>query len=210
MAVVDPTRDVENDLIAAGYDYVIGVDEVGRGAIGGPVGVGVALFVPSLGEHPAGLRDSKMVSEKKRLVVEPAVREWTFTGVGYASADEVDAFGITEALSLAGGRALEELREHIPSGGRGVILLDGDRNWLKGRAKGLPVVTRVKGDRDCVCVAAASIVAKVARDNLMIELAESYPGYGFEGHKGYGAAKHYEAIKTLGVVDGVHRKTWIK
>jgi len=211
MPVVEPTLEFEAALHDEGARFVIGVDEVGRGAIAGPVAVGVAVVSRDLGAHPVGIRDSKLLSEKRRDVLAPLAAEWAhFTAVGIASNDEVDQFGIVAALGIAGRRALIELHELGASVRESVVLLDGSHDWLSpALAKPLPVRTRVKADRDCLSVAAASVVAKVHRDRLMVEADSRHPGYGWPGNKGYGSAGHFAAIAELGASE-FHRRTWLR
>jgi ribonuclease HII len=210
MAVADPTLDFETELHASGARFVIGCDEVGRGAIAGPVGVGVCVVDVSVGAHPVGLRDSKMLSEKRREELAPLAAGWAlYSAVGLATADEVDALGIMVSLGLAGKRALAQLHGLGASISESVLLLDGSFDWLSPVLKSpLRVRTRVKADRDCASVAAASVVAKVHRDRLMIGYDAEYPGYGWSGNKGYGSSEHYAAIDSLGP-SALHRKTWL-
>lgn len=213
-----PSLDLEHALWAAGSRFVIGMDEVGRGAIAGPVAVGVALVDRDSGSAnepwPAKLCDSKLISEKVRNEILEPVQNWvTASAVGMSSAKEIDSKGIVAALALAAGRALDvlladvELRVAIARDG-GTIILDGSHNWLGAKASGIDVVVRTKADRDCVSVAAASVISKVERDNLMIALAESYPEFGFAGHKGYAAETHIAAVRSLGPSEE-HRVTWL-
>lgn len=209
--IADPTLEYEAALHARGHRYVIGCDEVGRGAIAGPVAVGLAVVDAGVGAHPPGLRDSKMLAEKRREELAPLAAGWAlFTAVGLASAEEVDRVGIIAALGLAGKRALVRLHELGASVRESVILLDGSHDWLTpALASPLPVLTRIKADAMCASVAAASVVAKVHRDRLMIEADAATPGYGWSGNKGYGSAAHFEAIARLGATD-LHRRTWLK
>ena len=209
--VADPTLDYELALHERGHRYVIGCDEVGRGAIAGPVAVGLAVVDAGVGAHPAGLRDSKMLAEKRREELAPLAASWAlFTAVGLASPDEVDRVGIIAALALAGKRALAHLHQQGLAVRESVILLDGSHDWLSpSLSSPLAVQTRVKADQDCSSVAAASVVAKVHRDRLMIEADAATPGYGWSGNKGYGSAAHYEAIGRLGP-SVMHRQTWLK
>ena len=211
MAVVDPTLDVEREMHAAGARYVIGCDEVGRGAIAGPVSVGLAVVDVTIGAHPEGLRDSKMLSEKKRELLAPLAAEWAlFSSVGSATALEVDQLGISRALGLAGKRALVLLHEAGADIRQSVVLLDGAFDWLNpALSSPVRVQKRVKADRDCASVAAASVVAKVNRDRLMIDADATWPGYGWPGNKGYGSAGHFAAIAELGATE-LHRHTWLK
>ena len=213
-----PSLDLERSLWSAGSRFVIGMDEVGRGAIAGPVAVGVALVdrdSPAAGEPwPPKLCDSKLISEKVRNEIVEPVQNWVAgSAVGMSSANEIDSKGIVAALALAAGRALDvlladaELRVAIARDGA-TIILDGSHNWLGAKASGIDVVVRTKADRDCVSVAAASVISKVERDNLMIALAENYPEFGFAGHKGYAAETHIQAVRSLGP-SAEHRVTWL-
>ncbi|HEU4850344.1 MAG TPA: ribonuclease HII, partial [Terrimesophilobacter sp.] len=175
MAVADPTLEVENELFASGARYVIGCDEVGRGAIAGPVAVGLcAIDAGAIRDverrMPEGLRDSKMLSERRREAIAPLAAAWaTHSAVGLASAEEVDRLGITACLGLAGKRALAELHAAGLAILDSVLLLDGHQDWLNPALETpLTVRTRIKADRDCGSVAAASVIAKVHRDRLMI------------------------------------------
>ena len=211
MAVCDPTLDFESELHVGGSRFVIGCDEVGRGAIAGPVGVGVCLVDATVGAAPAGLRDSKMLSEKRREQLAPLAAEWArFTAVGLASAAEIDEIGIIAALGIAGKRALTLLHEAGADIVGSVILLDGSHDWLSPSLDSpLRVRTRVRADRDCASVAAASVVAKVHRDRIMIDADARHPGYGWQGNKGYGSAAHYAGIGRLGA-SPLHRHTWLR
>ncbi len=208
--VITPTGDMEQHLFDNGATMVIGIDEVGRGSIAGPVAVGLCAVVPGFVPPPEGVRDSKLLSAKKREILAPLTKEWaTATAVGYAEATEVETLGITKALALAGMRAFDVLASEVNVEG-GVILLDGSQNWLRDTNVPLKVVMREKADRDCYSVAGASIVAKVERDALMVEMHLKYPHYGWDSNKGYGAAVHYAGIREHGIVTGFHRASWIK
>jgi len=211
MAVADPTLQLEQELFADGTRFVIGCDEVGRGALAGPVGVGMCAIDATVGAIPAGLRDSKMLSEKRREALAPLATEWALhSAVGLASAEEVDRLGITACLGLAGKRALTTLHESGVGILESVVLLDGHQDWLNpALATPLAVHTRVKADRDCASVAAASVIAKVYRDRLMIEADSREPGYDWSGNKGYGSAGHMAAIERLGA-SSIHRLSWLK
>ena len=213
-----PSLDLEKELWANGSRFVIGMDEVGRGAIAGPVAVGVALLdktsEKSQTPWPEKLCDSKLISEKVRNEIVDPVANWvTASAVGMVSAASIDSKGIVDALATAGSMALAELledltlRKEIIRDGA-VIILDGSHNWLGAQSSGISVMVRPKADRDCVSVAAASVIAKVARDKLMIELSQSVSGFGLEGHKGYASASHIEAVRRLGP-SPQHRVTWL-
>ncbi len=210
MAVADPTLEVETLLHEQGVPFVIGCDEVGRGAIAGPVAVGLSVVDAGVGGHPLGLRDSKLLSEKRREELSPLAASWVrHSTVGLASPEEVDEIGIIAALGLAGRRALTALHEAGVPILRSVVLLDGSHDWLTPALASPPrVETRVKADRDCASVAAASVIAKVHRDRIMRELDAVHPGYGWAGNKGYGSADHFAAIAALGASDH-HRRTWL-
>ena len=213
-----PSLKLENELWAKGARFVIGMDEVGRGAIAGPVAVGVAILDKQSEKSqlpwPEKLCDSKLISEKIRNEIVGPVSNWVSgSAVGVVSAADIDARGIVDALATAGSLALAEilqdqrLRQEIIRDGA-VIILDGSHNWLGVKASGIDVMVRTKADRDCVSVAAASVIAKVARDNLMIELSKSVCEFGLEGHKGYASASHIEAVRRLGP-SSHHRVTWL-
>jgi ribonuclease HII len=213
-----PSLNLEREIWASGVRFIIGMDEVGRGAIAGPVAVGVALLdrlePRAESAWPANLKDSKLLSEKARNEIVEPVQAWVSGyAVGMATAREIDAKGIVQALAVSAGRALEQmlsdapLRQAIALEGA-IIILDGSHNWLGAKASGIPVIVRTKADRDCVSVAAASVISKVRRDNLMIELSREYSSFGFEGHKGYASEAHIKAIKTVGP-SAEHRHTWL-
>lgn len=209
---------VELGLLSEGFDFVIGVDEVGRGALAGPVSVGAALFDlhgVTAAEVPAGIHDSKQLSAQSRQDVTDRVRSWaTAAAVGSTSPGELDEIGMTMALNLAGRRAMIDMltawQGAFPA--RTMVLLDGRHDWLSTPLTldclGIfadcadlelpPVRTVIKGDGSVPVIAAASIVAKVARDETMIALAEDHPHYGWESNVGYGTAKHREGIAEFG------------
>jgi ribonuclease HII len=214
IVVADPTLRVEHALHRDGVEFVIGADEVGRGAIAGPVAVGLSLIETKVRKHPSGLRDSKMLSEPRREELAPLARTWSrYSAVGMASAYEVDTLGIIVALGLAGARAMKELRDAGAPVERSVVLLDGSHDWLSGS---LPrehgpnprVQTRIKADRDCASVAAASVIAKVHRDRMMIDADQVHPGYLWWSNKGYASTEHYAAIDELGPSE-LHRHSWL-
>ncbi len=214
MTVADPTLRVEHTLHREGVEFVIGVDEVGRGAIAGPVAVGMSLIETKIRKHPAGLRDSKMLSEPRREELAPLARSWSrYAAVGVASAYEVDTLGIMVALGLAGARAMQELRDAGAPVEASVVLLDGSHDWLSAhlpRHDSVPprVRTRIKADRDCASVAAASVIAKVHRDRMMIQADSEIPGYLWWSNKGYASTEHYAAIDELGPSE-LHRHSWL-
>ena len=209
-----PTLDLERELFASGVRSLASIDEVGRGAIAGPVTVGVVVITPSCGEPPEGVRDSKLLSPARRLaLVEPIIAWISAHAVASATSGEVDDLGIVGALRLAGVRALTELEAAgvTPD----LVLLDGSHDWLTSDSlfddpmgyRAPPVRTQVKGDLTCASVAAASVLAKVERDAHMTELDARFPAYGWSGNKGYGSPGHQQAIRELGVTD-FHRVSW--
>ncbi|MCF2705758.1 ribonuclease HII [Arcanobacterium haemolyticum] len=217
-----PTRDRELELLAELHAsapesraILAGVDEVGRGSLAGPVSVGIALIDATItSEAPEGLRDSKMLSAQARERLVPLCREWALDiAVGHAGPDVVDAEGIIGALRRAAAKALEQLRSRglEPHG----ILLDGSHNWWTDVSifdtdpllPDLPVYMQVKADATCSVVAAASVVAKVERDRLMVELDSDFPGYDWARNKGYSSPAHIAALRKLGPTIA-HRRSW--
>ncbi|MGO3147916.1 MAG: ribonuclease HII [Leucobacter sp.] len=206
----DPTLDFEQSCFSEEIEFVIGLDEVGRGAIAGPVAVGAHAVAAGVSEFPVGLRDSKLLSEKRRETLAPIVTAWGAGAVGFASAAEIDEHGIVAMLGASARRALLELhRAGIPVD-RALILLDGSHDWLTPVLRSpLNVITKVGADRTCASVSAASVRAKVDRDAMMREADARYPHYAWASNKGYGAAAHYAGIASHGLTE-LHRKTWIK
>ena len=197
---LSPTTRFEQELLAQGYPFVAGLDEVGRGPLAGPV-VAAAVILPPGPKHPtlAGARDSKQLSARQRERLDTAIRAVAIAvGLGEASVDEIDTFGILSATRLAMARAVAALPVR-PS----FALIDGRGLELRD----LPSRCIVKGDALCLSIAAASIVAKVARDSQMREMDAIYPGYGFARHKGYGTAAHMERLAALGP-SPVHRMSF--
>ena len=191
--------EIENSLYSNGYKVICGVDEAGRGPLAGPV-CAAAVILPNGLEIP-GLTDSKKLTDKKRRELFPIIKERAIAyGIGLASHEEIDEINILQATYLAMERALAQLSVEPD-----IALIDGNR----AKDFGLPVRTVVKGDSLSMNIAAASILAKVTRDDLMLEMAEKYPEYGFEVHKGYGTKAHYEALRAHGV-SAIHRRTFLK
>ena len=191
--------EIENGIYDEGFEIICGVDEAGRGPLAGPV-CAAAVILPKGLEIP-GLTDSKKLTDKKRRELFPVIKEQAIAyGIGLASHDEIDEINILQATYLAMERALAQLTVKPD-----IALIDGNR----AKDFGLPVRTVVKGDSLSMNIAAASILAKVTRDDLMQELAEKYPQYGFEVHKGYGTKAHYEALRAHGASE-IHRKTFLK
>lgn len=191
--------EVENSLYSQQVQVICGVDEAGRGPLAGPV-CAAAVILPRDMQIP-GLTDSKKLTDKKRRELFPVIQERAVAfGIGLASEQEIDEINILQATFLAMQRALDQL-----GGKPDLALIDGNRETDFG----LPVKTVVKGDSLSANIAAASILAKVTRDDIMIQLAQEYPGYGFEIHKGYGTKAHYAALTEHGV-SPVHRRSFLK
>ena len=202
---------MEQQLVAQGFTSVIGCDEVGRGPLAGPVVAGLVVWTPEMTTWPEGLYDSKSVTEKRRGPLAEALRG-TFPqhALGESSADVIDERGIQTALALAVVQGLLKLASLGVAVGTSVLLLDGSHDFVTPHLPHpLRVVTRVKADRDCVSVAAASVLAKVHRDDAMIAHHERYPEYGFASNKGYGSPAHLEAIARHGMTP-LHRASWIR
>jgi ribonuclease HII len=196
-----PTLRLERRCWDAGERVVVGIDEVGRGAWAGPVTVGAVVSPP---EHLRGVRDSKELARDERTRVAAAVREWAVAlGVGHASHEECDTFGMTAALRMAAYRALEQLEAQgfVPDR----VILDGNHDYLRLGAR---CTTVIKGDTKVLAVAAASCVAKVTRDAIMRDETEHYPPYGFESNVGYPAPVHKAALRGYGP-SVIHRRSWI-
>ena len=188
----------EHDLWKKGKNYVGGTDEVGRGPLIGPV-VTACVVLPHDFSLP-GLTDSKKLSEKKREQYYDYILEHAIAvEIGMDSSERIDEINIYQASKEAMEKAIEKVRKKVPLA---VVLTDAMPMELD-----IPVIPIVKGDAKSITIAAASVVAKVTRDRMMIELDQKYPLYGFKNHKGYPTKKHLEAIKTYGLIDG-YRKTY--
>ena len=191
--------EIENSCYCEEIQVICGVDEAGRGPLAGPV-CAAAVILPKDLELP-GLTDSKKLTDKKRRELFPLIQEQAIAyGIGLATEQEIDEINILQATFLAMQRALDQLTVKPD-----LALIDGNRQ----KDFGLPVKTVVKGDSLSANIAAASILAKVTRDNLMVEMAETYPQYGFEIHKGYGTKAHYAALREHGA-SPIHRMTFLK
>ena len=191
--------EIENGCFAEGYNIICGVDEAGRGPLAGPV-CAAAVILPANAEIP-GLNDSKKLTDKKRRELMPVIKEMALGyGIAFADEKEIDEINILQATFLAMQRALDQLTVKPD-----LALIDGNRE----KDFGLPVKTVVKGDSLSLNIAAASVLAKVTRDDLMVQMAEQYPEYGFDIHKGYGTKAHYAALTEHGP-SAIHRKTFLK
>nr|WP_313003818.1 ribonuclease HII [Brevundimonas sp.] len=188
---------LELEARATWNGHVCGVDEAGRGPWAGPVSAAAVILNPD--DLPSGIDDSKALTEKRRAALEPEIKTRALAwGVGFASVEEIDALNILHATGLAMRRAVEALA-HAPVH----ALVDGNYRFKLPCA----VTPVVKGDSRSLSIAAASILAKTARDRLMIEMDATYPGYGFASHKGYNAPIHQSALTTLGPCPA-HRRSW--
>lgn len=189
----------EEELYQQGIQLVCGIDEAGRGPLAGPVCAAAVILPPHL--QILGLTDSKKLTDKKRRELMPIIKEQAIAwGIGFASHDEIDKINILQATFLAMERALAQLQVKPE-----FALIDGNRE----KDFGLPVKTVVKGDSLSANIAAASVLAKVTRDDLMEAQALEYPQYGFEIHKGYGTKAHYAALTEHGP-SPIHRMTFLK
>lgn len=220
-----PHLRVERGLLRDGARLVAGMDEVGRGSLAGPVSVGVVVVDATTRSAPQGVADSKLLTPAARVALLPRLARWGVArAVGHASAAEIDAVGIVAALRLAGNRALAQV--HAAVGAVDVVVLDGSHDWLTPPAQGelfadpldagsdvaAPGVAprvrmRVKADRTCASVAAASVIAKCERDALMVALADEHPAYRWDENKGYASPEHVAALRDLGPCV-LHRRSW--
>ena len=200
-----PDLTLERAQFEAGALVVGAVDEVGRGCLAGPVSIGLVLINAATPEPPVGVRDSKQLSALARADLAPLIRGWALAAaVAHASANEIDKLGIIGALRLATHRALAVVqRQHQID----VLLLDGSHDWLTGPPKMPRVIMQVKGDQTCATIAAASIIAKHERDQIMTELAPRHPEYNWNSNKGYGTADHMAALAQNGPTKW-HRRSW--
>lgn len=217
-----PDLRTERALLRSGARVVVGMDEVGRGALAGPVTVGAVAVDLTTRTCPQGVADSKLLTAAARQRLLPTLGRWGLArAVGHAGPQEVDRFGIIGALRLAGRRAVDALDVPVD-----LVLLDGSHDWLSTPAEldlfeagdpaaaeasdpwsRIAVRTMVKADQRCASVAAASVLAKCRRDALMVELAREHPPYGWDENKGYGSADHVDALRRLGPT-AAHRTSW--
>lgn len=185
---------------------LVGVDEVGRGPLAGPV-VAAAVCLKNVDEDILKINDSKKLSEKKREALYDKILAMSYVGIGSATVEEIDEVNILNATFLAMNRAIENLKTNLAEGQKIKILVDGNHKIRNYDGEQLAVI---KGDAKSLSIAAASIIAKVIRDRQMTELDDIYPEYCFSKHKGYGTKKHTEVILERGYIEGIHRKTFLK
>ncbi len=193
-----PFEPFEDEAEAEGYRFVVGCDEAGRGPLAGPV-VGAACYLP---RHVKiyGIADSKQLTPEKRIRISKRLyaHKEVMIGVGVVSVEEIDEINILQASLKAMWSAVCEIGHQVD-----LVLIDGNRSFKA------PIATKtvIKGDSRVRSIAAASIIAKVVRDEIMIQMGKKHPGYGFEKHKGYGTPEHLEALERLGPTDQ-HRKSF--
>jgi ribonuclease HII len=226
VSVTRPSLRREKALLRDGSVLVAGCDEVGRGALAGPVTVGIVVIDSAIGRVPKGLADSKLLTPQRWLALVPLIKRWCRGhAVGHASPGEIDRWGLTIALRLAGHRALAQLGIQPD-----VVLLDGSYDWLSPRDEQTTmweidlreaggdgpawpecrvpqVVTQIKADLACASVAAASVLAKTNRDAIMIDLADEHPHFAWDENKGYASDRHREELRRSGPCDH-HRRSW--
>lgn len=190
---------MEQALMASGYPVLCGIDEAGRGPLAGPVCAAAVMLPPGL-ELP-GLNDSKKLTGKKReALYDVIIASALHYGIAFATVEEIETHNILGATFLAMRRAVSKLTV-TPA----LVLVDGNRDPKLE----LPTECVIKGDGKCADIAAASVLAKVTRDRYMLEMAQKYPAYGFEKHKGYGTQMHYDAIRAHGPCE-IHRMSFLK
>ncbi len=195
--MTQPNFDLEQALLARGHIRVAGVDEVGRGPLAGPVVAAAVILSPD--DIPEGLNDSKKLSAKRRQALDVALRERAEIALGEASVAEIDELNILRASHLAMTRAVQAL-DPAPD----FLLIDGN---MIPRGLKLPSQAVVKGDARSLSIAAASIIAKNWRDQVMVDLAQQHPGYGWEANAGYPTKQHRDALRNLGVTPH-HRRSF--
>ncbi len=214
-----PSLRVERALQRDGHRVLAGMDEVGRGALAGPVSVGVVVIDESCRSAPAGVKDSKLLTPAHRERMVRPIRRWAYAyAVGHSSPAEIDEVGIMGGLRLAGMRALASLGEAgvVPD----LVILDGNHDWLtppdelgllafatEGGPSVPPVTTMIKADLACSSVAAASVLAKVERDAMMVAMSDDHPVYRWAVNKGYAAPEHMAALAAHGPCVQ-HRRSW--
>lgn len=194
-----PDYTIEKEIAANGFTAICGVDEAGRGPLAGPVCAAAVILKPDTEIN--GLNDSKKLSEKKREELYSVITEKAVAySIAFASVEEIEELNILGATFLAMRRAVEGLCPNAD-----FAIIDGNREPKLD----VPAMTVIKGDSKSMSVAAASILAKVTRDRLLLEYDKKYPEYGFAAHKGYGTKAHYEAIAAHGITE-IHRKSFLK
>ena len=216
MPVSIPTLDIERGLLAGSSAQVlIAIDEVGRGALAGPLTIGAVAIDVRTTEAPHGVRDSKALSAKRRRELAPRVREWAVAScVVDVPPGRIDESGIVRALGEGAVEAIRLVLDSCAQSGadsgtqsRAVVLLDGHHDFISPVEPSYSVHTVVKGDATCASIAAASIIAKVHRDSLMVDLHAEFPEYGWNSNVGYGTKEHRRGLQLAGV-SVHHRRSW--
>lgn len=194
----------ENEAVSKGYTLVAGIDEAGRGPLAGPVVAAACILDPN---YPIlGLDDSKKLSEKKREALFIEIKEHAlFYSIQSSSAELIDEINILEATKQAMRNAVADIKAQTDGKGPDFLLIDA----VKLEGTGVPYEAIIKGDARSNSIAAASILAKVTRDHMMVDYDKEYPGYDFSKHKGYGTKAHYAAIREHGF-SPIHRKSFLK
>ena len=190
--------DFEEQFYNEKIKVIVGVDEAGRGPLCGPI-VAAACILPRTYINEK-INDSKKLSEKKReLLYDEIINNALSYGVGIGDSKRIDEINIYEATKEAMHLAISQLKVDYD-----LILTDA----MKLKDEKVDVIDIIKGDAKCQCIAAASIIAKVTRDRILLDMDQKHPEYGFKSHKGYGTKKHVEAIKEHGIIDGFYRETY--
>jgi ribonuclease HII len=220
-----PSLDLEKSFFTKGKKLIAGLDEVGRGCLAGPVSIGICLINPETSAPPSKLNDSKLLSPKVRNEMVPLLQTWASAySVGHSTNNEIDSYGLSTALRLAAARAFNQLSIKPE-----LIIIDGKYNWLRPpsaaivnqlpnqiktelelldqQIEHITVIAKVKADQSCACVSAASVLAKVERDELITQLSKNYQDYGWDKNKGYASPEHLAAINRLGATEH-HRISW--
>ena len=188
----------EKEFYSSSCKLIVGVDEAGRGPLAGPVFAAAVLFAPDFEDNL--IDDSKKLTAKKREALFDVIKEKALAyGIASVSADDIDKYNIYEATKICMKKAIEQIGIDYD-----LIITDAMPLYVKNKK----VIAMIKGDAQCLNVAAASILAKVSRDRYMDELEKQYPEYGFAKHKGYGTKAHIDAINKYGPIDHIHRKTF--
>lgn len=207
MSTEAPTLERERALLREGNSRVlIAVDEVGRGALAGPVTLGAVMIHADTPDPPPGIRDSKQLSAKQRALLAPGIAAWARHAIIHVRARRIDQVGISRALGEGAVAAIRELLAWVPNA-VATVLLDGKHDYVSPIDSQWPVCTVIRGDAVCASIAAASVLAKESRDAIMRDLHREFPHYGWNRNVGYGTSVHRAAIGQWGA-NQHHRRTW--